>query len=157
VTPLRICRFIAIYLTAITLSLTLAHLLEMPAKMRYTGDLYMAVQHTLYFYFAWVGAIAEIGAIGFLIAVAILLRKRGKVFYLTLIATVCVATGLAVWFAFVSPANTQMAAWHELPLPSNWMSVRNQWEWGHAVSALLDLVGFGALIVSLLAETREGY
>ena len=59
---LRIWRFAAIYLTALTLSLTFCHLLEMPRKMQYSEGLYMAVQHSLYPYFAWVGAFAEVGA-----------------------------------------------------------------------------------------------
>lgn len=154
-TPLRICRFVAIYLTAITLSLTFAHLLEMPAKMRYTGDLYMAVQHTLYFYFAWVGAVAEVGAVGFLVAISLMLRGRGQAFRLTLIATVLIGGGLIMWFATVSPANGQMATWHELPLPPNWMAVRQQWEWGHAASAILDMIGFGVLVWSVLIESPE--
>jgi hypothetical protein len=52
----RIWRFASIYLTAITLSLTFSHLLEMPRKLNYGQELYMAVQHTLYLYFALVGA-----------------------------------------------------------------------------------------------------
>jgi hypothetical protein len=52
---MKIWRFISIYLTAITLSLTFSHLLEMPRQLEYGQELYMAVQHTLYLYFAWVG------------------------------------------------------------------------------------------------------
>lgn len=152
---LRALRFIGIYLTAITLSLTFAHLLEMPQKMQYSAGLYRAVQHSLYLYFAWVGAIAEIGAVGSLCAVSILARRRGPAFRLSLIATVCVAAGLAVWFAVVSPANAEMAKWTCLPLPANWTHVRRHWEFGHAGSAVLDLIGFAALVLSVLNETPD--
>lgn len=37
-----------------------------------------------------------------------------------------------------SPANAEMARWHALPLPANWIGVRRQWELGHAASAILD-------------------
>lgn len=153
---LRIWRFISIYLTALTLSLTFCHLLEMPRKMQYGEALYMAVQHSLYLYFAWVGAIAEVGAVVSLTVLSVLTGKRGFIFYLTLVATICVAAGLAVWFVFVSPANTQMAQWSVVPLPANWTDVRRRWEFGHAASAVLDLIGFGALVLSVIVEPREG-
>jgi len=152
---LRTCRFISIYLTAITLALTLCHLLEMPGKMQYGEALYMAVQRSLYLHFAWVGAFAELGAVLFLVILCFLVRKRKRTFLLTLTATVCVASGLAVWLAFVSPANAQMAQWNSLPLPANWTHVRRQWEFGHAASAFLDLIGFGALVASVILETPE--
>lgn len=158
---LRACRFISIYLTAITLALTFCHLLEMPRKMQYGEGLYMAVQHSLYFYFAWVGAFAEVGAVLFLVMLCFLVGKRKRTLFLTLTATVCVAAGLAVWFAFVSPANAQMAQWSSVPLPANWTDVRRQWEFGHAASAILDLIGFGALVASVILETpavaTQGY
>jgi hypothetical protein len=150
---LRIWRFAGIYLTALTMSLTVAHLLEMPRKMQYGEALYMAVQHSLYLYFAWVGAIAEVGAVLVLCVLSVLTRKRGRGFRLTLLATLCVSAGLAVWILLVSPANTQMAGWQAVPLPENWTAVRRQWEIAHAVSAVLDLIGFGALILSVILET----
>src|SRR5690349_5389546 len=113
---LRIWPFAAIYLTALTLSLTFCHLLEMPRKMQYGEALYGAVQHSLYLYFAWVGAFAEVGAIACLVVLSVLLRNRRAVFHLTLAATLCIAAGLAVWFAVVSPANAQMAQWSRVPL-----------------------------------------
>jgi hypothetical protein len=152
---LRIWRFTTIYLTALTLSLTFCHLLEMPRKMQYGEGLYMAVQHSLYLYFAWVGAFAEVAAVACLIVLSVSLRKRKAVFRLTLAATICVAAGLAVWFALVSPANVQMAQWNSLPLPANWTEVRRQWEFGHAASAVLDLVGFGALVLSVVIDTPK--
>ena len=152
---LRSWRFAGIYLTAITLSLTFCHLLEMPGKMKYDEALYMSVQHSLYFHFAWVGAVAEVGAVVSLIVLSFLVRKRSVIFYPTLVATICVAGGLALWFAFVSPANGMMAQWHGVPLPPNWVAVRRQWELGHAASAVLDLIGFGALVLSVLLDTPQ--
>src|SRR5438105_5766895 len=128
---LRVSRFLAIYLTALTLALTFSHLLEMPAKMRYGPALYMAVQQTLYSRFAAVGAPAEIGAVFFLVVLCIVLRRRGPIFYLVLLATICMAGGLPLWFAFVFPANSQTARWTGLPLPASWTVVRAHWEYGH--------------------------
>ena len=149
---LKIWRFVCIYLTAITLSLTFSHFLEMPQKFKYDQNLYMAVQHTLYPYFAWVGAPAEMGAVVLLIVLCFLVRGRKPSFALTLIATICVAARLAVWFAIVAPANAEMARWTTIPLPDRWMNTRRHWEFGHAISAVLDLIGFGALIASVLFD-----
>jgi hypothetical protein len=152
---LKISRFVSIYLTAITLSLTFSHMLEMPRKLQYGQRLYMDVQHTLYLYFAYVGAPAETGAVFCLCVLCFLLRRRKRSFALTLIATICVAAGLAVWFAVVSPANEEMAGWTKVPLPENWMDTRRHWEFGHAVSAVLDIIGFGALIASVLFDDSQ--
>jgi hypothetical protein len=113
------------------------------------------VQHSLYLYFAWVGALAEVGAVAFLVVLCFLVQKRKPILLLTITATVCVAAGLGVWFAFVSPANAQMAHWNSVPLPADWTDVRMQWEFGHAASAILDLIGFGALVVSVILETPQ--
>jgi hypothetical protein len=149
----KIWRFASIYLTAITLSLTFSHLLEMPRKLNYEQELYMAVQHTLYLYFALVGATAELGAVLCLGVLCFLIRRRRRSFWLRLTATVCVTAGLVVWFALVSPANRDMAQWTTLPLPETWLDTRRHWEFGHAASAVLDLIGFGALIASVLFDT----
>lgn len=154
---LRTWRFVSIYLTAITLSLTFCHLLEMPRKMQYGEALYMAVQHSLYLYFAWIGAFAEVSAVLFLVVLSFLVWKRKLASFLTLLATVCVGAGLAVWFAVVSPANAQMAQWSSVPLPTNWSDVRRQWELGHAASAVLDLIGFGSLVASAIFEKANKY
>jgi len=150
----KICQFIAIYLTALTLSITFAHLLEMPRKMQYDQSLYVAMQHSLYLYFAWVGSIAEVSAVVFLIILCVLLRRNRRAFRLTLVATVCITAGLAVWFLLVNTANAEMAQWGNLPLPENWDDVRRQWEYGHAISAALDLIGFGALVASVVFPGR---
>ena len=151
---LRIWRFAAIYLAAPTLSLTFCHLLEMPRKMRYGEGLYMAVQHSLYPYFAWVGAFAEVGAVACLVVLFILLRNGRAVFHLTLAATLCIAAGLGVWFAVVSLANAQMAQWNSLP-PANWTDIRRQWECGHAAFAAVDLLGLGALVPAVVVDTPK--
>jgi hypothetical protein len=36
-----------------------------------------------------------------------------------------------------------MAQWTTLSLPETWQDTRRHWEFGHAASAVLDLIGFG--------------
>jgi hypothetical protein len=54
---LRGCRFVTLLLTALALTMTSAHVLEMPQKMHYEAELYSAVNTTLYRYFAVVGGV----------------------------------------------------------------------------------------------------
>jgi hypothetical protein len=145
-------RFVSLYLTAMTLSLTCSPLLEMPRKLPYGPDLYRAVQHTLYFYFALVGAPAEVGAVLSLGVLCFLVRHRKRSFTLTLIATICRAAGRAVWFALVLPAHREMARWRTLPLPENGRETRRQGEFGHA-TAVLDLIA--SILFETPGERRE--
>jgi hypothetical protein len=59
-------------------------------------------------------ALAEMSALAFLVLLFVLLGKRSLVFCVTLLGTICVAAGMAVWFAGVSPANAQMAQWNSV-------------------------------------------
>jgi hypothetical protein len=38
-------------------------------------------------------------------------------------------------------------------LPADWTAVRNQWEIGHSLYALMFGLGFSALVAGLLSET----
>ena len=67
-------------------------------------------------------------------------------------ATICIAAGLAVWFAMGPLQNTEMAQWTMVPLPNSRMDTRRHWEFGQATSVVLDLIGFGALIASVLFD-----
>ena len=39
-------------------------------------------------------------------------------------------------------------------LPANWMVLRDRWEFGHATGAILDLVAFVALVLSVLVAEK---
>ena len=67
-------------------------------------------------------------------------------------AAVSVTAGLAVWFALVAPMNGVLSAWTPQTLPPDWTAVRNQWELGHAIHCAFFALGFGALVIALLAE-----
>jgi hypothetical protein len=38
-------------------------------------------------------------------------------------------------------------------VPTVWMQLRNRWEYGHAAGFGVQLVGLGALVLSVLVET----
>lgn len=153
---LRIWRFIAIILTALSLTMESAHVLELPQKMQYDAQMYSAVNTTLYRYFAIVGGFYQLSSIVAAIVLAILVRKRRAVFRWTLLGAVCLALAFGLWLTIVAPVNSEIAnALQSVPesVPTLWMRLRNRWEYGHAAGFVVQLVGLSALVLSVLIDT----
>jgi hypothetical protein len=94
---LKLWRFIALLLAALSLTMEFAHVLELPQKMQYDAQLYTAVNSSLYYYFAVVGAVVQLGAI---VACAILtyaVLHRRPAFAWTLAATVLLLSAFVAW------------------------------------------------------------
>ena len=101
------------------------------------------------------GAIFEIGAILTAAALALLVRKRGATFAWTLGGPVCLATAFASWLIFVAPANAEFVQWLTTPIPADWTYWRKQWEYAHAMNALIKIIGLSLLVISVLIETPD--
>lgn len=153
-------RFIAILLAALAMGMHLAHAMELAPKLQWSPDLYLAVQSTLYLWFGRIGPVIEFGA---LLAVALLtLRLRGRrpAFALTATATAMLVLSLATWAVVVLPANTQIGMWPSAVVsgvaaaPADWMHWRDQWQYGQAGIFVLHLIGFCALLRSVLVELK---
>jgi hypothetical protein len=127
--------------------------MDIPGKMRLSGPEWLSVQHNLYVTFGGpVGAPIEVAAILLTWAMLWRVRSRRAAAAWTMAAT-CTTLGLIVWFLLVSPMNGIIADLTPSTLSVDWTAVRNQWEIGHAVHALMFGLGFGALVAALLAET----
>ena len=140
--------FIALVLTAIALIPAGAHVFEMSGKMKLGRDAYF-VAPGLYRGWTFFG-IAVIGSFLACVANAVLpgnWRDR----FLSLFAALMIAASLAIFFAYVYPANQSTQNW--TTIPANWKNLRYQWEWGHAVSAVFTFLAFLALAWS--AATRR--
>ena len=68
-------------------------------------------------------------------------------------AVLLFALALLLWWVLIYPVNVELAKWVNGPVPSDWTTYRSRWEWGHAIIALVELLGFAALIASVLADT----
>ena len=150
---IRTLRFVAILLAALAMGMKLAHALELGPKLGFGPELYLVVQMTLYRVFGLIGPILEVGA---LLCVATLAwRLRGSpAFAPTAVSAAAIAASLAVFAVFVRPANAQIAAWAETGVtPADWTHWRNQWQFAQTTSFALHLVGFCALLRSVLRET----
>ena len=87
-----------------------------------------------------------------------LVRKRWPSFGWTLTGACCLLLAFGFWLAVVAPVNSQVAeAFRSAPesVPAVWMRLRNQWEYGHAVGFIVQLVGLCALVLSVLVETPQ--
>jgi hypothetical protein len=149
-------RFVAVMLAALTLGLGFCHLMQLPSRLGWDQYLWVGstVQGGLYAMFGSVGAIIGLVAIVVLFIHAYFVREHGRPgFALALVAAILFAAAFALWWVLVYPANVELAKWVNGPVPADWTDTRARWEWGHATIALVELIGFAALVGSVLADT----
>lgn len=153
----KIWRFLTVLLAALSLSLSVCHLFEMPQRLKFEPELWVRVTvfENIFRYFGSVGALFEVGSILTAIVLVFLVRKRGKSFYLTLAGALCLAAALTSWILFVAPVNAELAKWLSQPIPSDFAIWRNQWEYAHSVNAFIKIFGFSFLVLSLLTDEEK--
>lgn len=140
----RVLEFISIVLVAVILIPSGAHFFELPNKIALIPENYFVVQNI---YRGW--AMFGIVIFAALAAVALLAwqwRLDILASRLAWIAFLCIAASLAVFFVWVYPANVATANW--TAIPENWMTLRRDWEFGHAASALLTFAAFYTLVLA---------
>ncbi len=153
---LRRLRFATLVLAALAMTMEWAHVLELPQKLQYDPALYSAVNTTLYRYFALVGGPLQIASIVAAAALTVVARRRRGVWGAELVGCMGLAAAFAVWLAVVAPVNDMIAAvFHSAPeqLPDRWLGLQMRWELGHAAGAALQLIGFCALVASVVRDT----
>jgi hypothetical protein len=146
---LKIARFFSLLFVALVLAPAMAHLLELPNKIGVSREEYLVVQQ-IYSGWALLGIVVY-GALLSALVLTIMVRRRPKVFALTLAAFLCLLAAHVVFWIFTFPANQETINW--TVLPENWMTLRTQWEYSHAAGAVLNLVAF---IMLVLAELVRG-
>ena len=153
---IRSWRFLAMMANALFMSAAVAHLMELPSKMKYDPQLYVRLQHTLYPNFGLIGGIGEIIAVVTTLGLAYTMHRRHlPAFPLTAFAAGCLVAAHAAFWIFIQPVNQAFASWDLNAIPGNWTLWRNQWEYTHAVRAVLSIAALGALMISALRETPE--
>ncbi|WP_236556821.1 hypothetical protein [Calothrix sp. PCC 7507] len=115
----------------------------------------VTVFENVYKLFGSVGAAFEITAILTAIVLVFLVRKRGSSFYWTLGGVIFLVLAFVSWIIFVTPMNAEFAKWLTNPIPQDWMRYRNQWEYTHAINALIKIIGLSLLVISVLVETPK--
>jgi hypothetical protein len=153
---LKILRLITLLLAALALTMESAHVLELPQKMQYDPQMYTAVNGSLYKYFAVVGGAYQVGSIVASILLALAARHRRPAFGWTVSGAALLLSAFLVWLTVVEPVNRQVAAALQADpnmLPGLWTTLRDRWEYGHAAGFVMQLLGFAALVMSIVIET----
>jgi len=146
----RVLWFAGLVLVTLIFGLAFAHVMELPGKLRLDGPTWLIVQQNLYIGFGPLAAVVEpVGVIVAWVLAWKLRRRRG--FAIAVSAALCVSVGLVEWALVVAPMNARLNAWTTATLPPDWTACRDQWEFGHALHAML----FGAAFC-LLASLSPG-
>ena len=143
----KLAYFFAMVFVALSLGPSLAHLLELPNKIALSRDDYFTVQ-TIYQGWALLGVLVFVSLLATL-TLTISLRGDRTPMVLAGLAFLCVVGTQVVFWVFTFPANQATSNWTEIP--ENWEQLRVQWEYSHAVAALLNLIAMVSLIGSLLS------
>jgi hypothetical protein len=100
--PLKVVQFLALALTALALVPSGAHLFALPNKINLVAEQYFIAQNI---YRGWsLFGIVLFGALIANLALALFLRGRGAPFVLALLAFLCIALRLVVFFIWTYPA-----------------------------------------------------
>lgn len=130
-----------------------AHVLELPNKLTLDGPLWLAVQQRLYRGWGpFFGAPVEIGVLLTTLALVVARRRDRAALRLTITAAVAYIGMLAAFFVLNQPVNAAFAGWTPATLPPDWPSYRRQWEIGHALAAVLSVVGLVCVALGWLIE-----
>lgn len=147
---LRIVQLVAVLLTALALVPAGAHLLALPNKIGMPQPAYFTVQGI---YRGW--ALLGLVVLGALVAdfgLALAVRGQRTAMRLALAGAALIAMTLVIFFLWTYPANQATANW--TIVPANWATLRAQWEYTHAASAVLTLAALACVTLSVIVARR---
>lgn len=147
---LKVVQFLALVLTALALVPAGAHLFELPNKIGLSQDRYFIVQD-IYRGWALFGFVL-LPAVAANLILAIMLRDQGAPFWLALLAFLCTASSVAIFFMWTYPANKATSNW--TVAPANWEVLRTQWEYSHAANAVMTFIALCSVALSVLLAQK---
>jgi hypothetical protein len=149
--PLKSVRLITIVMVALCLVPAGAHFFELASKMSLSPAAYMTVQK-IYAGWSFFG-IPIITALLLTLIHTFMVRNDRLVFRLSLSAALCLAATQVIFWIFTYPINVASNNW--TVAPEAFEAARRQWEYSHAVNAVLTFVAFVAITLSVLSDKRE--
>jgi hypothetical protein len=148
VSPVETVRPLAVLAVGICLIPAGAHLFELPNKIGLPPEQYMTVQRI---YDGWALFGAPIFAALLLTAMfAVRVRDEPAPFRLALIAFACIVLTQVIFWTFTYPMNAASRNW--TVMPQSFEAARRQWEYSHAVNALLTFAAFVAITLAASAS-----
>jgi hypothetical protein len=169
---LHALQVLSVLLVSIAMSLSLAHALELPGKLRLPRETYIAAQPIYYPGFTIGGFVGEFGGI---VATLLLLATTPTgtaAFWLTLAALIALLAEHAVYWVLTHPVNAIWLRGKQIARSGggffkfdpvgrsravghprvNWTALRDRWEYSHVARAALALA---ALILLVIAVTER--
>jgi hypothetical protein len=143
---------VAVVLTALTMGLEFAHVLEWPQKQHYPGPLYVYLQESLYVWFGNLGGVVYVLAVATTVTGALLIRRDRERRWQVGAAALLQVVALASFLTVVYPVNLRLPVGSAGTVPADWTTLRDRWELGHTVGFALFTTSFVLLV---LAATRE--
>jgi Domain of unknown function (DUF1772) len=144
-------QFFSLIVVAVALIPAGAHLFELPNKIALPPEQYMVVQN-IYRGWALFGVVTIVAPLLALMH-AFAVRAHTGAMLLSVVAALCLAAVLGVFFMFTYPMNVATSNW--TVTPENFEAARRQWEYSHAVNAGLMLVAFATLTLSVMASRHS--
>lgn len=141
-------KVLTLALTALILVPSAAHLFELPGNIDLDRDAYFTVQGI---YQGW--SLFGVPIVAAILANSVLFvrlrRQSPGAARWALTAAMLIAASLAIFFTWTLPANQATMNW--TTAPESWERLRLDWEYSHAVNALIV---FGAFLATCMATTR---
>jgi len=148
---LKSVRLVTIVMVALCLVPAGAHFFELANKMSMSPAAYMTVQH-IYAGWSFFG-IPIISALLLTLIHTFMVRNDRSAFILSFSAAAFLAVTQVIFWMFTYPINVASNNW--TATPEDFEAARRQWEYSHAVNAVLTFVAFVAITLSVLSHKRE--
>jgi hypothetical protein len=143
---MKIAAFFAVVLTALALAPGLAHLFALPNKIGLPQEQYFVAQG-IYRGWALLG-IVLFAALAANFVLALISRGKGAAFVFAGAGFLLILVTLGIFFRWTYPANVATENWTSVP--ANWEGLRRQWEYSHAVNALITFAALCCVTTSAL-------
>jgi hypothetical protein len=154
---------LAAALVGLTAAMGLAHMLELPGKLRLTEEQYRSVQEIYYPGFTIGGFVGEFGGILVTAALLAIIPFRSPGFWLTVGALMALLAMHRLYWLMTHPVNKFWLADQPIrgagraffgigpgPRPTgDWRNLRDQWEMSHVIRAVLALLALSLLLATL--------
>ena len=144
-------RLLAVISVALCLIPAGAHFFELANKMSLSTAEYITTQK-IYAGWSFFGVVI-IAAIVFTLMHTLMVRAERTAFLLSLTALLCLGATQVIFWTFTYPMNAATNNWSVIP--QDFEAARLQWEYSHAVNAVLTFVALVTITLSTLLYKRE--
>jgi hypothetical protein len=149
----RAIQVLTLLLVALYMGQLYAHVLELGPKLNYPPELYLRLHTSLYAWFGPpLGAALNFGALVATGALTWLMHRQRSARWLTGSALALQVAAMVIYFTRVEPVNVRFRALSPGQVPSDFIALRAQWDYGHALGFALFVAVFLLLTCALLVR-----